>query len=284
MGKFLKSSCDFCFAPLFTFVLSLFRANQVVLAGSVREQKANRGVLCGAERLVRRVARIDAPEYGARSVKGRLVLGREYFCAMDASAAATHTMNLAQQWLEGEGEGEGIVGFSDHGDLEMVTPSGELVWSLARTQGDDKKKEIGASRKEIKQALKERKREKRQIEKENREERRLRKAESYSSRFTDTSENRKKQEEAARRETGKTEARQKNDDESKRRRDEETKAKQKGKGGRKSLFGWNDGAAGDAVKDSPGYPAQGEPPRQTLFGRIFRSARPSPNGAGGQAR
>ncbi|CAN0046430.1 unnamed protein product, partial [Laminaria digitata] len=101
------------------------------------EDKGKTGVLCKTERLVRGVARMGTPMYGARSRLGQLVLGQERFCGVNASAATISSRSLAKIWRDGDG----ILGFTENGDLEMVTPSGDVVWSYAEGGGVDEIRE-----------------------------------------------------------------------------------------------------------------------------------------------
>ena len=111
--------------------MALFRADQVLLAGD--EDKASTGFLCNAERFVRGVARTGAPVYGARSRLGRLMLGKERFCGVDASPTTISSRSLATVWRKGGG----ILGFTEDGDLEMVTPSGDVIWAIVEGHAFD---------------------------------------------------------------------------------------------------------------------------------------------------
>ena len=123
-----------------SILLSLFRVAQIVLSGaSTGHIKQKVGVLCRGERLLRHVAKVGTPAYGARSRQGRLVLGREHFCAVDASPITISMVDVARLWLTGGG----VLGFSHDGDVEMVAPSGERIWSLSQGLGSNQKKYKG---------------------------------------------------------------------------------------------------------------------------------------------
>ena len=53
------------------------------------------------------------------------------------SAATISSRSLAKIWRDGGG----ILGFTENGDLEMVTPSGDVVWSYAEGGGVDEIRE-----------------------------------------------------------------------------------------------------------------------------------------------
>ncbi|CAM9296988.1 unnamed protein product [Laminaria digitata] len=275
--------------------------SQIILAGATQEGKSRTGALCGAERLLRRVAHITAPEHGARSEQGRLFLGREYFCSVDASPATVSTVDVAQLWLKGGG----VLAFSDDGDVEMVGPSGELVWSLAQDQGGEKVKKTGIvtrkERHELEKAkraqnanrlvkVEEAKLKRAEIESNEREHKRLRKEredEALKGAEEKKKDARRKQleqkEQDKRKRAEEFKRRQKERREAKKKRREE--AKQERKARRKRLFGWNDDAAGDATANDnvSSAPSQGTPPGNSVFVRVLSWARPSPKGAGGHS-
>lgn len=96
-----------------------------MLADTDRDAEGRESLLCKTERAVRSVARMGTPVYGARSRLGQLVLGAERFCGVDASSATLSSRSLAAVWRKGGG----ILRFTLDGDLEMVTSSGDLIWS-----------------------------------------------------------------------------------------------------------------------------------------------------------
>ena len=199
------------------------------------------------------MAKVDTPAYGARSRQGRLVLGREHFCAVDASPITISTVDVARLWLTGGG----VLGFSDDGDVEMVTPSGERIWSLAQGLGGAQKKlkykgklnqNEGREMKEKKESIK--KTGDRQMEK-------LKRVEEFKTRQKEKNERKKKE-------------------------SEQTTHKNKRR--RKRIFSRNDGAARDAsANENAPSPSQGTPPSQNVLGRVLSWARPSRKGAGGQS-
>lgn len=208
--------------------------------------------LCKAERLVRDVVRMGTPVYGARSRLGQLVLGQERFCGVDASAVTLSSRSLAKVWRKGGG----ILGFTEEGDLEMVTRSGDVIWSHAARHGFD---EIEVRRKMNNKVIK-------MLEKKHAEERRKRLARIEKD-LDQTVKRRQKESEKE----GASEDTEKDG------------AKKKKTRRRKRVFGSNNDAAGEAATDGTSTTAEGRPHAENAFVRVFSWGRSSPKGAGGQS-
>lgn len=211
-------------------------------------------MLCRTERFVRGIASIGTPVYGARSRLGRLVLGAERFCGVDASPAAISSRSLATVWRKGGG----ILGFTNGGNLEMVTLSGDVIWSNAEGHRFDELAIKGRMPTKVAKML----------EKKHEQERQKR-LERIARDLELTAKRRKMEEE---KDGGRKEKDKEKDDSA-------TKKKPRRQ---KRVFQWKDGEAGEAATDSTSTTAEGRPHERSAFMRVLGLGRPSPKGAGGQ--
>ena len=239
------------------FFSSLFSSfsvgpDQILLAEAAPAEKAPVSTLCRAERLLRGAAKMGTPVYGARSRLGRLLVGRERFCSVDATPSIATSMSLAKVLRKGGG----ILGFSKDGALEMVTASGDLVWSDAGGRGpNDAVALLKMSEKEIQEKNHEAK------------ERRKKKLE----RDLELTAKRRKLEKG-----------KKNGKENK---EDSTNSPKKRKKGRRRIFRWDtrDMAASAEATDSANTATQGGPHGRNVVFSMLGWGRSSPNEAGGQS-
>ena len=234
---------------------ALFRTDQVLLTRGVSADNKSAGMLCRTERFVRGIARIGTPVYGARSRLGRLVLGAERFCGVDASPAVISSQSLVTVWRKGGG----ILGFTRGGELEMVISSGDVVWSLAEDHRFD---ELAVKARMNTKVIK-------MLEKKHDSERHKRLT-RIAEHLELTAKRRKKEE-------AKDGGRKKKEKD-----DSEKKKKKKKKRWRKRVFQWKGGKASEAATDSTSPTAEGRPHGRNAFMRVLGLGRPSPKGAGGQ--
>lgn len=276
VGTLLKSSFEcYCTPLLRLFCCPLFRADQVVLAGAdTGGTKKNVGLLCRGERLLRRVAHVAAPEYGARSQQGRLLLGQEHFCSVDASPATVSGVEVAQLWLTGGG----VLGFSDDGDLEMVGPSGKRVWSLAQVLSGEQTNHKEDCNNNDKSQLNE-KHTSTQHKTANIENRKLERAEEFKLRKNQRHDNAWKK-----REEMKLQKRAMREEIKRQKQVRREEIKQQQRASKTNSPEWNDGKANDAGSDIASPLSEATLPRQNIFVRVWSWARQtSPAGGGGQS-
>lgn len=198
---------------------------------------------------------MGTPVYGARSRLGQLVLGAERFCGVDASPATLSSRSLAAVWRKGGG----ILRFTLDGDLEMVTSSGDLIWSDNERHRFDElqfKSKMGPRTRKI-------------LEKKHDRERRQRQ-ERVAKDLEMTAKWRQLEEE--KQETRKAEEE----------KDDHRKEGKKKTRRRRRLFGRSDGVASETAADSTSTAAEGSPHGRNVFTRVLGWGQPSPKGAGGQ--
>ena len=221
------------------------------------------------------MAHVAAPEYGARSQQGRLLLGQEHFCSVDASPATVSGVDVAQLWLTGGG----VLGFSDDGDIEMVAPSGKCIWSLAQALGGDQVNYKGNRNRNDERQLNEKNMESTQNKTDNIENRILERAEEFKLRKKQRHDNAWKEREEIKQQ--KRARREEIKQQKQARRDE---IKQQQRASRKNSPEWNDGAASGGRSDIASPSSESTLPRQNIFVRVWSWARqPSPKESSGQS-
>lgn len=101
-------------------VLKTLVDSQVPLRDLLLEHQTGGGLLCGIERLTRKMVGVSSTPHTAKMIRSRLVFGTGTFCRTHSTPPPSFLFDRLRH---------ASVDFSDDGHLQVVSQGGKVLWS-----------------------------------------------------------------------------------------------------------------------------------------------------------